>query len=543
MKKYMKNKLKIIYFILLLSLFFKNNAFSYWINYENNWFYSNISKNIWKLDSDLYSIELQSNWWTSNKINEITWNICLQNNLTEEQINKISNWNIEDLKNFLNENCRTNVDLLNKTFGAIQNLKSNTQNEAQNKSQKILNFSNIWVYNDWIEWNWPFDIIKDFENIDKIIFENKGIEEKNDSSDNKKEIDLWEKIKELINNFAKSENISLYENKNEHTKLCDLSWNCDNYTEVQKIICEKNWNCSKEEKPWFLNIQNNFLCKKDSSWLKETTWLIISKVLDWKINNENNKENDNERQENTKKDSNKNIINPSWWYNKINDNKFFPCNNFFCIKIEFKKRENWLLSSGKVPSIEFLIKRSNWHLEKINSSLSQSKMTTNNFELSLKDINLSEMFHMWFQISYEPVPILKIDKEGEEKEEDWELWLDSQLEKYYEAHWLNYKLRNDISNFNKIDVEKQIVLNTSWTSINKISQRALETDRVNLDKLIDLNWITKTLEEKVKVSRVSDIEEQMKEIEVYNKAINNYIINLGELLKKMVNIPVDWSMN
>ncbi|MDR0771825.1 MAG: hypothetical protein LBF15_01910 [Candidatus Peribacteria bacterium] len=46
-------------------------------------------------------------------------------------------------------------------------------------------------------------------------------------------------------------------------------------------------------------------------------------------------------------------------------------------------------------SIEDIIARSNEHLKIFaGTSLVQSKMTTNNFQLGLKDLNLPDIFHI-----------------------------------------------------------------------------------------------------------------------------------------------------
>ncbi|MDQ7023643.1 MAG: hypothetical protein Q9M97_09200, partial [Candidatus Gracilibacteria bacterium] len=89
-------------------------------------------------------------------------------------------------------------------------------------------------------------------------------------------------------------------------------------------------------------------------------------------------------------------------YQAINDNDFFGgCETFFCITIEYLTHDGNLLIGGTTRSIESIMERSNNHLKKFaNSSLVQSKMTTNNFELGLRDLNLSDIFSM-------PIVIIK----------------------------------------------------------------------------------------------------------------------------------------
>jgi hypothetical protein len=80
-------------------------------------------------------------------------------------------------------------------------------------------------------------------------------------------------------------------------------------------------------------------------------------------------------------------------YSPLNDNSLWPCNEFFCITINFKMYSQNLLWGGKTNSIQALIERSNWHLKKFtNSSLIRSRQTTNNFQIGLKDLSLPIKF-------------------------------------------------------------------------------------------------------------------------------------------------------
>jgi len=69
-------------------------------------------------------------------------------------------------------------------------------------------------------------------------------------------------------------------------------------------------------------------------------------------------------------------------------------------------------------SIQSIVEKSNEHLKKfVNTSLIQSKMTTNNFELPLRDLKLSEIFSFGMVITKKTPPILNLEK-NEEKSAD-----------------------------------------------------------------------------------------------------------------------------
>ena len=175
-------------------------------------------------------------------------------------------------------------------------------------------------------------------------------------------------------------------------------------------------------------------------------------------------------------------------------------------------------------------------------------MSINNFELSLKDLQLPDMFHLWFQISYEPVPMLYLNKDlttGEDKEtnqDDQELKLQSQLEKYYKANWMDYNMRNDLSSFNQIERKSQATFNSSAGSADEMRQKIEQLKEYQDKSLSELDSLRTTVEEKVRYEMNWDIERQMKEVERFNRAMNDYITNLEAILNEMIKIPVDRSM-
>lgn len=559
-----------LFFIIFSLLFVYNKAFSYWLNFEGKWFYSSISNNIDSINSEMYSLELQNNWWTSEKIKSRFGKDCLIRDLTEDEVLKISrSWEIWEFSSLIKSDCKnwddiTLIDIQN-LLKSVQALDLETSQVSESKWKKVLNFSNLWIYSNWIEWDWPFDLKVDLKLINDIVFENPGsISDYNEGE----VVNLWDKIKNLLNNlktknnnlksqnsWENSENNS--ENENNHKVLCDLSWNCDNFTEVQKLICEVNWNCWDSEKKWFLSIKNEFACKVDNSWLKNEIWKNIGENLE-KISSKNWEKNENSlnNSSNFWDSSSRSNTNFSLFeaptisgnYSKVNDNKTFPCNDFFCIKIDFKLYEHNLIWNFENPSIEYLIKRSNWHLKKhVNSSLTQSKMTTNNFELNLKDLNLSEMFHMWVQITHEPIPILDLNKDLTTKtdktddEDKWPLKLDSQLKKYYESYGLNYDLRNDLSAYNQIEKEAQASLNSNWVNVLEMWKKLEQLREIENQKIKEISEFQGFIEEQVRTEKNSDFEIKMKEVEWYTKAINDYVKNLEAILKEMQKIPVNKS--
>lgn len=589
MKKFLK-----IFCIIFLILFFTNKSFSFDLGSWKKWFYTSISEGLDKLDSELYSLELKNNWGINEKIKEKSWLDCFNKELTEKEVyDLVVNWVLET--ELLNQNCKTesgdiNLKSYQRVINSINEIVYETRENSDSKSKKTSWFSKIWIYSDWIEENWPFDLLKDLEKIDKIIFgEDKiykfewdreiklDVKIKNflknlDNKNKKNNPNTWWNISN--NNFNNNSNNPDSENQNFennsedswHNTLCDLSWNCDDYTEVQTLLCKLNWNCVWDTKKWFLSIKNEFLCKTNTSWLNDENSKIIYDYInkaEEKIFNQNNFWNNSENSSwnnsknnlvnqnwnsnsqnqansgnNTKYKSN--VPNITWNYKKVNDKRFFPCNKIFCINVEFKTYNHDIFWWWRwwEKSISFLLKRSNKHLKKfIGSSLAQAKMTINNFELWLSNVNLSDLFHIWVQISSRPVPFLSLPKDENDKEEKWELKLESQLEKYYEAHSLNYKMRNDLSAFKQIELKNQAEINSLASKNTEILDKLEEIKKINSEKLKNKEFVEKAVEEKARFDRISNLDKKIKEIKGFNKTLNEYVINLEAILKEMEKVP------
>lgn len=537
-----------IFFVFIVLLSF-NKTFSYSLNFENNWFYSTISNNVWKLETELQTIEMKDNWWIKEKFSQKYWKDCLSRELSVEELKEIANWSL-DFLNYIKPDClgENGSKSLSETEAIRQNLLSMYDEavlNASSKSEKLLWFSNIWIYSDWIEGNWPFDLIKDFEEINEILFwENSEYEFKAED-----EVRLDDKVKWALEKiFSEEEKTALSEQlqTGTHSTLCSLNWRCDNFSEVQRMLCEMNWNCNWEETKWFMSVSNNFVCKTDKSWLNTVTWKVISTTLTNTLSNIDKNKMETQTSQNNEtwiyKQSNSWVPNISWNYSKVNDKKYFPCDNFFCIKIDFKTYNHSFLWgwSNWTPSIMYLIWRSNEHLKKfVNSSLSQSKMTTNNFELWLKDIDLSKMFHMWVQITKEPIPMLYL-WDWEEKEKT-EIWLNPQLEQYYSAYWLDYEMSNDLSQFKQTELYNQIWKMTSGSFTTWVSGKVAESSEIAVEKLKVLDNFQKWLEDVVRTNRIWTIETHLKELDSYSNAISDYVINLEAIFKKINKIPQDSS--
>lgn len=527
---------KILITLFSISLFFTNSSvFWFWINFEESWFYSSIDSSVSDLESQILTIDIVWENWTKDAINKITWDSCLENDLSEDQIkNILYNWAVNLIINNISDSCFKNWSVsqttINNHLKAIRQFYNEKSFVSKEKTKQIFWVSNVWIYSDWIKSNAPFDLIEDLKNIDSIIF----MEESTQYEWNE-DHDLWGELSWLINKINEDNNIA----ENQLINNSETNNNWENNS-VKKDL-------PKDETVEEISINSINACyiSNSDSWLNNEALNFL--LLDTKKKNTPKTEDELTEIELDLENKIKNIeesnfFEPTSSYSKVNDNSEFPCDWFFCIDINFiTYQHNLLWWWFQDITIEYIITRSNEHLKKFtNTSLVQSKMSMNNFELWLKDLNLPDVFHIWFQISTKPVPILSIEDEG--REDEWVYSTENQLKAYYEAYWLDYKRRNDLSLYSKIVNEKQAIENTSLSNNKEVLWQIEAYSKYLTEKKKKKEIITKAINEQSKHTIMSDFESQFKEIEVFNKAINDYVNNLDTIITNMDKIPSDtWS--
>lgn len=498
----------------------------------DNWsldLYKNIDSGYYKLKNKVIEKEL---WWEDQKwiakwINKLAkrewYDQCLDESkvISYDDIYKIVDlWDIETLKKHIWEKCWFALDTYNTYISLFKRYKTEINKISSEKSKKIYNISNIWLYADWIEENSPFDLITDIKDIDFLIFESENEYNWGDL------IDLWDifKINDIDNKIY-----TPFENNTNN----EINNNIQNEELENSTTSAENYE--------IMNSQSSYICvDENQNNLSEASTKNILEDIENEINNENvNVDLNNKIEE--KRTWNSDINNLNSNYKKVTDNSIWPCDSFFCITIEFITYKHSLFWWSSNITLEYLINRSNEHLKKAAAtSLVPSKMTTNNFELGLKDLDLSSIFHMWFIISSKPIPILNIANEW--KIDESELSAKNMLEKYYEIYWLDYKRRNDLNMFEQIETQKQTILNSNQlTNENQIYLMNEYYKKYLKEKQKISNYIEKSIKSKSSYELTKKFEEQFTEIDKFSKSLSDYIDNLSSLLKSLKEIPTDKS--
>lgn len=559
-----KQKNKIIYYIifsLFLSITFVSPTKAFldsdlWLN-----LYKDLDEWLAEFEDTQYVYELsgQDKKDIAKNINSILesediWN-CLEDWINETLVSEIASWNVESLTKNIKEECKNKDWSINSKkiwniISKVSEIKTYYNNRAETKADSIHKISRIWMYADWTIKNSPFDIISDLQDIDKIIFTQ-------NTDYNTEDIEFLSDYKHnpfispLFNNLE-----DILENDEE-----DKNWNEDeedNQIDNWRIEDEENEDENLEEKEYI--DWNNYTCSNNDSWLWDDSFNILKDSLDWawedywfwfkysgswyiKIDG-----------------SNKINIpdldwNKGWWivpslsllwtwsYSRINDNAWWRCSQFFCIVIDFVVNKHSLLDYGTSPSIEKILEISNNHLKKaVNTSLVQSKMTTNNFEMSLRDLNLPEMFHLWIIITKKTPPILYLDnitqkKEKKNKEENESSdYVKNSLRKKFELFSLNYDEQNNVEKFRYRDEE----LKTIIKSLENFSVRAWHLhnehySNINLKSKI-INISEEEVSKDINNNLLKDFNKEFTELEQFTKTIMEYSDNIDILIRNLKKI-------
>lgn len=484
---------KIIKFIIILfsfMYFYPNTTLGFLNDSDSFDLYNNIDKWYEELESQFTVREIS--WWGENlSIAEVLnqnasvekLNECFKSNINYFDVKNLATW--DDSTSFntkILNSCWKNWQISQSLLSKYQKIAISTYNKwlikASTKVDNIYKISRIWLYSDWIKENSPFDLVTDIEEINDIVFE-----------------------KELTYNWQQWYDLS--------QKVDDLLY-WDN-SSLDSSVENNNTNIIPD---W-----NNQVCKTNDTNLSDDS----KKLLLWETNNIPL----NEDSQNYNKTENET------YYSPVTDDDLWPCNNFFCITIEFVTHNQNLLWWLKSNSIEWLLKKYNDTFKKTAStSLIQSKMTTNNFELWLKDLNLPDMFHMWIQISSKPVPILNLNSKNSDENSDFSS--KNLLDRYYSNLWLEYKRANDLSIFKQNDYELKNVLANQEQKISDISKKEQELNW-HFEYLKKQNdYLSNNLiDQNVSLSDLDWFYKQFIEINNFVSSIYEYTINLEKTIKWM----------
>ncbi|PIE85511.1 hypothetical protein CSA08_01490, partial [Candidatus Gracilibacteria bacterium] len=406
--------------------------------------------------------------------------------ISPQEFKKISSGDIKLLSEKMGEKCFPNssnsipISDLNNILSKIKYIDTSSEEKAKEKTALMQKIHSIGIYSDGSLENSPFDLISDMQEIDEIIFSErinyKG--EKNYDISSEFQNFLEKKSKESISNLG-----NVPEAKKNNIYACVNDINVAN------------------------GISNNF------------TDILSNNIP---LGNKPG------------------ITKKTKEYKKVNDNNVWPCNDFYCIDVEFKTYEHKVLGSGKNGdfSIESILKRSNNHLKKfVNVSLAQAKMGQNLFELNLRDLNLANSFHAGLVITKKPIPILSVEREKDKKNKG-QFAYENLLNEYYKNLGMSYQRKNSLVKYLHIEERQKSFLDSLENPVT-LSEEKNNNFENNLKLLKNKNkYFKKSINKKIQNDELNVLYDNLAEIERFLGAINDYTTGLFGAVKGMDRIPV-----
>lgn len=551
--------------------------------------YKKMDKWYTSLQFKLYENELkwgEVDWTLAELINhnlEMAWEwLCIEDTITVEDLINISENKVIDI-NKIKEECKNkdnsiSIQKLQLIQSIIKEVNFIAKEKANIKAKKMYDIARIWLYSDWDTDNSPFDLVDDLKKIDEIIFTREipyNWVNMNDSDSSLSDLLSWEdnSLPKEISNWTSNNLSEPYISWWEQPDLAEILWT--NNPNNSNLICQTNdswlsadsldfswfstWDlnwCSAEWKKWInpccewynlstVNWQK--YCIDNSKWstikclykkTEQEWYYYMDWVKPWELIDKVNCSNFDFEQSSD-------FWAWAWW--GIWSWSDWPCDTFFCISIEFLTSQHSLLWGWTTKSIESIIARSNVHLKKNTStSMVQAKMTTNNLEIMLRDLDLAEKFNIWVNLSWKSPPILNLQKSERDSPEKIKKYIEDMLDIAYKENWLDYERANDLQIFSKVE-EVYYCINNKWELyLSRVTKEweGCEIRRPNIDE--DWNYIKKFVPEKQITNAMVDSQLQwLTSSKFYDQYIqvNSFIDYLAYGYSPAVQTYIKWMFN
>ena len=421
----------------------------------------------------------------------------------------------------------------------LSDVKTTFSQRAQSKSKKIYEIARIGLYSDGSEENSPFDLMVDLEDIDRVIF-SEEIEY------NGEEFNLWDE--ELFDFLTEDKGYLADEREREEedieedtgedvgssTGSTSGTWGTiitpsDENEPLHQYACLPSnetgldddvlgdiendfgiYDPRRPRRPDIPIIEDDYYVYSDGEYSNGTSWWGPFR---W--------------------------AGPNGAYAWVTD--AWNCDSFFCIVIEFVTKKQNLLWWGQTTSIESILEKANEHFTKFaNTSLAQSKMTTNNFELGLIIPNLGDMLRGFgIQIQTKPAPILNIEQDEDKKDKvkGDRFTAKNMLSQYYKNIGLDYDRKNDLDIINKKINIKQILQNCTEQDITCPVNKLQELEKFQEKRAETNEKITASIDKKALQEDAGDFYKQFVELERFVSSIDDFSTSISGMIHKMKKIP------
>ncbi len=505
-----------------------------------------------------YALRLEWNTSSGNlsqKVNTILkreWfeNCDISADLTVDNFEEIAAWNLVVLQSKLSPNCfdynGISISSLNAIVQYVQEIKITAIDQASTALKVNKNMTNSGIYTDGSVNNSPFDLLNDIEKINAILL-------KQHNSYN------WWSVwwLQLINNFFNAPGNHSSQNWNNSTEeeweseiteneLSQYQWNPlpeDTLDDWEYTIAPLNFGDIGIDKTQYMcvdEVNQSGLAPNDLAFL-------LSQSSTFWNNSDNSSVQANSyvasipvaETPETVTDLVWTIAPSSfaWW----NDNDTWWCDWFFCIDVEFityTPEPQW-------NSIESILENANKHLKKfINSSLAQSKMTTNNFELWLRDISLPDMLSLAVVVSKKTPPSLELTDKKEETDQIssasgiWWYKKNTAFCERWNAEGLDCTRENDIDIFEDTIGDQKTLFNSGDQNISTVAERLKERRNLLSKKSFKADFIDLAGRKDSQINETNDFDKHFTSLESITKNMLEHATQFNASVLQMRKIPI-----
>lgn len=510
--------------------------------------YKQIDEGFYELERQQYEYELswQGQWSIQETVTPFLNDIWVDCDISSPDDIEIMLWNTQfsAVEAIFNACSVDGQPVPNILIEAVRNelayIKNIYRERAEQKALQGYKLARMWIYSDGSLDNSPFDLMYDLEEIDRIIFsediifQDVPVSQNSDNALSDFLTENWDKkpsraienlvddINQSINSSPESEDWESVPDASESVSPSEIS------TPLIVTPNEHNYVCLPEDANNGLgaNSLNQILWNlgnlqryRDTDFWLNTGW--EDTLWDWS----------------NAADTPRNTLPPvlsGTNYSPVTDE--FGCDWFFCITVETKTSNYGTVWANPI-SIQSIFSKVAEHLEKpANTSLTQRKMATNNFEISSIITNLSDMFRGFgIQVQTKPVPILELAWDTDDETGPYATI--HMLEEYYKNAGLDYHRQNDLDIFEGKAYETKIFQTSAWMSIVYPEVRNNELIAYQ-NALSENNRIfSQSLEKKILQDDTDGFIKQFSELEGFVASMEDFSISVWYLIDAMKKIP------
>lgn len=500
-------------------------------------FYEQIDEGFYELEKKQYEYEITGQWETTIQevINPILADSGVECDInTTDEIDRAI-WKSENEPvAFVLERCggwsdSVPSEIIGRAMSGLEQIKRDFMQRATEKSLASYKIARVGLYSDGNIENSSFDLMRDLEEIDKVIFTQElGYEgeEYEKSEDQKLEDHLKKK------NTPDDSDNTWTEGKENDTEDT-TPWSSDDTPsgDIPVFPIDVYWHqyvCAPEDESGLnddiLDDVYSDLWRNRSGSTRNISYPHYFELGEWVSYGAWGWPFPN--------------LWPAGTYSEVKDEWGCQPSDFFCIIIEFVQSKYGLIW-GQTRSIEAILSKVAKHLEKpANASITQHKMTTNNFELWNIIKNLPDMLRGFgIEVSSQPVPILDLESEKWKNIQGDQFAMKNMLQERYKNMGMDYERRNDLDIYESSELETKVLQTAGGLSPTYVESKMNELTRFQRAMRNSNRQISLEVDKQVLHDDMREFGNQFTELERFVASILHFSESVTGSVQQFKKIP------